>query len=229
MACHNVSMHPDIRNGWILALHHGVLELRAPGDASGQGLSVVGGHWNVPDGPASLRGQPLGRAIGSRARTAIDATAGLGMDAFVMAAMGLSVRAIERNDWVAALLTQAHAHALADPTTHAIAQRLSVEVGDARERLAVAAPVDVVLLDPMFPPKRKPSAKPPKAMQALAAVVGDDNDADELLALAVRVAMDRVVVKRPRHAPHLADVKPDWSVEGKLLRFDMYRGGAPAG
>jgi hypothetical protein len=37
-----------------------------------------------------------------------------------------------------------------------------------------------------------------------------------------------VIVKRPRHAPPLADLKPAWTIEGKLLRFDVYRGQAKA-
>ena len=99
---------------------------------------------------------------------------------------------------------------------------------DAREHLASHAPVDVVLLDPMFPAKRKPDAKPPKAMQALAAVVGADDDADALLVPALGVATQRVIVKRPRQAPPLAGLKPAWTIEGKLLRFDVYRGQAKA-
>ena len=107
-------MDPDARNGWQLAQHEGAVELRAPGDAPGRGLRADWSQLRLPDGASALRGQPLGRAVGSAAHTAIDATAGLGFDTFAMAAMGLQVRAIERNDWVLALLQQAHAWALAD-------------------------------------------------------------------------------------------------------------------
>jgi 16S rRNA (guanine1516-N2)-methyltransferase len=31
-----------------------------------------------------------------------------------------------------------------------------------------------------------------------------------------------VVVKRPRTAPPLADRKPDYSLDGKSVRFDVY-------
>ena len=171
-----------------------------------------------------MRGQPLGRSVGSQARTAIDATAGLGFDSFALAAMGLQVEAVEREAWVRAILESAHARASRDPELAAVAARIRIVAADAREHLAAHAPVDVVLLDPMFPAKRKADAKPPKAMQALAAVVGPDTDADALLEPALRIALQRVVVKRPRQAPPLAGLKPSWTIEGKLLRLDVYRG-----
>ncbi|NBP51568.1 MAG: 16S rRNA methyltransferase, partial [Actinobacteria bacterium] len=146
--------------------------------------------------------------------------------AFALAAIGLQVQAVEREPWVLALLERAHARASADATLASVAARMRIVAADAIEHLATHAPVDVVLLDPMFPAKRKPDAKPPKAMQALAAVVGPDEDADALLLPALRVAVQRVVVKRPRHAPPLGNLRPAWAIEGKVLRFDVYRGGA---
>ena len=217
-------MNPDARNGWRLGAHEGEPELLGPEDAPGRGLRADWRDLRVPGGLAALRGQPLGRAVGSGARTAIDATAGLGFDTFALAAIGLEVEAVERDPWVRTLLERARARASGDAALASIAARIKIHAADAREHLAMHAPVDVVLLDPMFPAKRKPDAKPPKAMQALAAVVGADEDADALLLPALAVATQRVVVKRPRHAPPLANLKPGWTIEGKLLRFDVYRG-----
>ena len=217
-------MNPDARNGWRFGTHGSEPELLAPDDAPGRGLRADWRELRVPGGLQALRGQPLGRAVGSAARTAIDATAGLGFDAFALAAVGLHVEAVEREPWVRALLEHAHARAAADAALAAIAARITLVAADAREHLAAHAPVDVVLLDPMFPAKRKPDAKPPKAMQALAAVVGSDDDADALLVPALAVATQRVVVKRPRQAPPLANLQPAWKIEGKLLRLDVYRG-----
>jgi 16S rRNA (guanine1516-N2)-methyltransferase len=219
-------VNPDARNGWRLGTHEGEPELLAPEDAPGRGLRADWRELRVPGGLQALRGQPLGRAVGSGARTAIDATAGLGFDAFALAAIGLQVKAVEREPWVRALLERAHSRAAADAALAPIAARVRIVAADARELLASHQPVDVVLLDPMFPAKRKSDAKPPKAMQALAAVVGADQDSDALLLLALTVARQRVVVKRPRQAPPLANLKPAWTIEGKLLRFDVYRGQA---
>jgi 16S rRNA (guanine1516-N2)-methyltransferase len=80
---------------------------------------------------------------------------------------------------------------------------------------------DVVYVDPMFP-LRKKSAKVKKQMQAFHAIVGTDPDADDLLANALAVAKYRVVVKRPTGAGFLAETKPNYSLEGKSTRYDIY-------
>lgn len=59
-------------------------------------------------------------------------------------------------------------------------------------------------------------------MQFFHEIVGADDDADELFERAMAVDVARVVVKRPRKAPVLADAKPHHSIEGKSLRFDVY-------
>jgi 16S rRNA (guanine1516-N2)-methyltransferase len=84
---------------------------------------------------------------------------------------------------------------------------------------------DMILLDPMFGGERG-AAKPSKEIQALAATVGADADADALLDMAIAAATKRVIVKRSRLAPPLAGRAPDWIIKGKLLRFDVYRAGA---
>jgi 16S rRNA (guanine1516-N2)-methyltransferase len=84
---------------------------------------------------------------------------------------------------------------------------------------------DMILLDPMFGGERG-AAKPSKEIQALAATVGADLDADALLDMAIASATQRVIVKRSRLAPPLSGRVPDWTIKGKLLRFDVYRAGA---
>jgi len=87
----------------------------------------------------------------------------------------------------------------------------------------------------MHPPRRKgPLAK--KAMREVREVVGDDEDAGELLALGLLAAGRRVVVKWPRTGPGLetrlprwwfaraegrAPVKPSGSVLGGATRWDV--------
>ena len=96
---------------------------------------------------------------------------------------------------------------------------------DAREwlgaRAGTAEAPDAVVIDPMFPPKKKKSALPRKEMVALREAVGADLDAAELLAAARACARQRVVLKRGDDAPELA--KPDWSIEGTTVRFDAWR------
>lgn len=79
---------------------------------------------------------------------------------------------------------------------------------------------DVVYLDPMFPPRRKGAEGKP--LRVLRQLVGDDDDAAELLRAARRLATRRVVVKRPLHGEPIAGEKPTTTHKGKSLRYDVY-------
>jgi 16S rRNA (guanine1516-N2)-methyltransferase len=102
-----------------------------------------------------------------------------------------------------------------------LADRFEIINADAREVLhGGSISPDAIYIDPMFPPKRKASALAKKEIRMVRRIVGDDEDASELLAVARRHA-PRVVVKRPTAAPPLAD-KPAMSIAGKLVRYDVY-------
>lgn len=165
-------------------------------------------------------GDPFRRAIGPADRHVADATAGLGGDAIHLAALRYRVTAVERNPIVSALAQ--------DGLRRARAERLVTDnpiwhTADARAMLPQLRPApDTVYLDPMFPAKRKKSAAVRKEMHLLRLLVGEARDVAELLALARRVATDRVVVKRPLDAAPLAP-DPSACYAGKLVRYDVYR------
>lgn len=172
------------------------------------------------------RRQMIGRAVGITSQThpvVVDATAGLGRDAFILAHLGCQVTMIERSELVHALLADGLARAARTPDF--ILPALTLVHADALAWLAACTEAerpDVVYLDPMFP-ERKKSAAVKKEMQLLAAVLSDPaEDAVALLAMARRVAKKRVVVKRPRHAPTLDATKPTMTYLGKSTRFDVY-------
>jgi 16S rRNA (guanine1516-N2)-methyltransferase len=175
------------------------------------------------------RGQLIARAcglVGGVTPSVVDATAGLGRDAFVLASLGARVLMIERVAAIHALLEDALARACRDAETTEIAQRLTLVHGDATRRLAdlVAdsgvAP-QVVHLDPMFPHREK-SALVKKEMRLFRLLAGDDDDAPRLLEAALDVATHRVVVKRPRKAPPIVGPAPRHVIEGKTSRYDLY-------
>jgi len=89
----------------------------------------------------------------------------------------------------------------------------------------VAAPEDqrpeVVFLDPMYPHRQK-SALVKKEMRLLRQLVGDDEDASDLLVTALARARRRVVVKRPRLAPTLTGPAPGFQIIAPNTRFDVY-------
>lgn len=154
-----------------------------------------------------------------------DATAGLLRDACVLAAAGASVRVAERSPIIAALIEDGLQRASAQPEMATLLSRLTFIQGDSLTALQALAGAenrpDVVCLDPMFPHREK-SALVKKEMRVFRTVVGEDEDADQLLAPALAAARKRVVVKRPKAAPPLANHKPSFVLEGKSGRFDIY-------
>lgn len=173
-----------------------------------------------------IRAERIARAVGlTRGRvTVVDATAGLGRDAFVLAALGGVVTALERCPVVAALLEDGLVRAVADPDLESIVPaRLRLVVDDARTYLSALEAdrrPEVVVLDPMFPARKK-SARVKKEMQLFQILVGPEPDAEELLEVARRTASRKVVVKRPVQAPPLAP-DPSASQKGKTVRWDVY-------
>jgi len=175
-----------------------------------------------PGSPSLSKKQPLVKAVGKKNQSVLDLTAGVGQDAFLLAVLGYRVEAAERNPILAALLEDALARALNTPALAAALEgRLLFSCEEGQSLLARSKPTDVVYLDPMFPPKRKRGALPRKEMRMVRALVGDDPDAGALFELALACARDRVVVKRPHHAPCLGP-SPDFEITGKLVRYDVY-------
>jgi 16S rRNA (guanine1516-N2)-methyltransferase len=171
------------------------------------------------------RRQPLGRAIGQRATHVVDATAGLGHDACLLACMGWKVVAIEQDPFIATLLklSVTDAHRAADLSA-TLSENLQVVCGDAAIELAKIPSPDVVYLDPMFEITRG-SALPRKPAQLLQTLApkpdcGSSHNTQTLFASATSAA-HRVVVKRPRGGPPLKD-DPALVFGGRLVRYDVY-------
>ncbi|MBF7730618.1 class I SAM-dependent methyltransferase [Pseudomonas sp. N040] len=171
-------------------------------------------------------GQMIAKAVGVQPGVrprVLDATAGLGRDAFVLATLGCPVALIERQPLVAALLEDGLRRAAADAEVAPIVARMQLHGADAIELMQAWAgePPQVIYLDPMFPHRDK-SAQVKKEMRLFRPLVGADVDAPALLAAALALATHRVVVKRPRKAPAVEGVKPAYALEGKSSRYDIY-------
>lgn len=171
-------------------------------------------------------GQMIARAIGIAPGIrpwVLDATAGLGRDAFVLAGLGCELVMIERQPVIAALLEDGLRRAALDLDTAAIAARMRLLIGDAITLMGAwqGDVPEVIHLDPMFPHRDK-SALVKKEMRLFRPLVGDDDDAPALLAAALQLASHRVVVKRARKAPPIAGPAPGYTLEGKSSRYDIY-------
>ena len=209
-------------------------------DEHGLGLQVTGKGAPGPvraefvTGKAGYRrehgggtGQLIAKAVGLQKTRkplhVLDATAGLGQDAFVLASLGCQVTLFERSPIIHALLSDGLARAALNEQSAPLAARMVLQPGNSIEWLGAAegGAADVIYLDPMFPHRDK-SALVKKEMQVFRTVVGDDDDSPELLAAALAVATYRVVVKRPRKAEPVSGPAPATRIEGKSSRYDIY-------
>ncbi|MGI6230187.1 MAG: class I SAM-dependent methyltransferase [Tractidigestivibacter sp.] len=165
------------------------------------------------------------RGVAAEQLRAIDATAGLGEDALLLAAAGFSVTMYERDPAMAALLEDALARAARDSRLADAVSRMELRKKDSIPellRLATSsedAP-DIVLLDPMFP-ERKKSAAVKKKLQLIQRLEAPCSDEAELLDAAIAAGPRKVLIKRPAKGPWLAGRKPSYSLSGKAIRYDV--------
>lgn len=171
------------------------------------------------------RKQPLAKAIGLKHNlcpTVLDATAGLGRDSFILAALGCTVLMVERSKITAALLKDGLERGKLTSGINSIIARLSLIEGDSRTLDHLPEAVDVISLDPMYPHRTK-SALVKKEMRLLRTIVGDDIDASTLLEWALNQNVSRIVVKRPKGAPAITGPNPTFVIKSKNSRFDVYK------
>lgn len=188
------------------------------------------------------RGQSIAKAIGLKQGLAppsvLDATAGLAKDAYVLACLGCRLTLLERSPVIVELINDAIERAKENEQFQKIIDRgfnvianssidylseLFHKLKDnlAKELLPQDIYPDVIYLDPMYPDRKK-SASVKKNMQILQTLLGKDEDTEELLNIALKVAKKRVVVKRPKAAENLSSIKPTYQVNSKKTRYDVY-------
>ncbi len=184
--------------------------------------------------------EPLLRAVGwkSTERQRIwDLTAGLGRDSALLYFAGLQVLMFERNPVLQTLLqyaltqlSQPAKYRDIDTTTEPYLYLMPQDAiaflqnRDHQETQMsdIAVPLaDVIYMDPMYP-ERKKSALVKKELRIIRNLVGADLDNELLLKNALTSGVPRVVVKRPKGAEFVADLKPSHSVESPNTRFDVY-------
>lgn len=185
-------------------------------------VDFVGGTLGYRRRHGGGRKQALAKAIGLKhgaTPTVVDATAGLGKDAFVLASLACHVKMLERSPVVAALLHDGLQRAETIITNH-----LSLIHHDAQDwlsKIQLFEVPDVIYLDPMYPHRQK-SALVKKEMRLFREIVGKDLDAPALLKTALARSARRVVVKRPKWATPLGDYKPSFCIKSEKTRFDVY-------
>ncbi|RAP35433.1 SAM-dependent methyltransferase [Legionella quinlivanii] len=176
------------------------------------------GYWQARKNEGKKQG--LVRACKPQAGLhIIDATAGWGRDAAVLASFGASVLMLERNPVIAALLEDA---LMRRDQVSENALHLTVLHCDAihfLNELKEEEYPDIIYIDPMHPVRQK-SALVKKDLQVLQQLIGSDYDANQLLQIARKRVRNKVVVKWPQSLPPLFPANSN--IPGKTIRFDVY-------
>jgi len=171
------------------------------------------------------RGQNLAKAVGMKSnknRTIIDATAGLGYDAFILASLGANVTLIERSKIMYNLLQEGISEAKSfGGEISGIISRMNLIFGDSKFILPDLLP-EVILIDTMYK-ERKKTALVKNDMRLVRDIVGSDSDYIQLIDVALNQASNRVVIKQPRYADQIDNIKPySHQILGKTIRYDVY-------
>ncbi|MEM7749344.1 MAG: class I SAM-dependent methyltransferase [Pseudomonadota bacterium] len=173
----------------------------------------------------AAQSHPLTKATGllrSPDLTIVDATAGLGRDAFLIASLGFEVTLIERSTRVYDILSQAmQAARETNAELSAIVDRMTLLSGDAQDLLPDLN-ADIVMVDPMHP-ERTSSALVKQEMRTLRDIVGSDPDSMALVETALATARKRVVLKWPLRAALPDELRrPTFTLSGKTVRYDVF-------
>ena len=196
-------------------------------DTLGKSLvcDFVGGAVNHRLRFGGGRGQDLARAAGLKPGVnphIIDATAGLGRDAFLLASLGAKVTLIERSPFMYDLLQEGMDRARkTGGITAGVRARMRLIKGDSISLLPCLAP-EIVLVDPMHPARQK-SALVKAEMRQIREIVGVDEDQSDLMKVALATASKRVVLKWPAKAAPMAGLLPcSHQIIGKSTRYDVF-------
>ena len=171
------------------------------------------------------RGQNLAKAIGikfNKNRNIIDATAGLGYDSFILASLGAKVTLIERSQKMHELLQNGINEGISfGGEIEKIIKRMELLFGDSKDILPKLTP-EVIMIDTMYK-ERKKTALVKNNMRLVREIVGPDTDYIELLEVALNCAKNRVVLKQPRYAEPIKDIKKcSHQIIGKTIRYDIF-------
>lgn len=160
------------------------------------------------------------RIRGKASVTVLDAAAGMGEDALILAASGCHVIMYEKDPVIAALLRDTLNRASGVSFLADIINRMELHEGDSIEAMSnMEKDVDVIYLDPMFPEKKKHSLTK-KKFQLLHYLERPCEEEDRLLQAAIEAEPARIVIKRPLKGPWLAGHKPAYTYKGKAIRYD---------
>ncbi len=174
------------------------------------------------------RQEMLAKALGLKKNpeaNILDATAGMGREAFLLSSWGAAVTAVEQSAVLFVLLKDAMSYFKKSSLIQS-SFYLDIRYGRSEhylEGLEKDKYPDMIYIDPMFPERQK-SALVKSEMRVLKKLVGNEQTSyDKLMMVALKKVKNRVVVKRPANADCLGYVKPAYQMISGKYRFDIYK------
>ncbi len=156
--------------------------------------------------------EPLAKSLkikGGGERHIADLTCGTGKDAMLLLSFGAKVTLFERNPIVYLLAF--------DALRRLENENVTLFFGSIQQDMM--SQFDALYYDPMYPEKKKKSAKARKEMEVFKEVVGADEDHIEFLKNLIE-SHAHVVIKRPMNKGPLFSSQISYS--GKTTRYDLY-------
>ena len=155
-------------------------------------------------------------------RNIVDATAGLGYDSFILASLGAKVTLIERSEKMYKILQNGFNEGVSfGGGIKNIINRMNLLFGDSKDVLPKLSP-EVIMIDTMYKDRKK-TALVKNNMRLVRDIVGPDSDYIELLEVALSCAKNRVVLKQPRYADQINEIrKCSHQILGKTIRYDIF-------
>jgi 16S rRNA (guanine1516-N2)-methyltransferase len=176
--------------------------------------------------------QNIAKAVGLKSISTprvLDATTGMGKDAYLLASMGCQLDMLERSAVIYRLLQDGFRRGeSAVEEVRECLSRMHLSCADFFDldihQVRKAQKYDVVYLDPMFPVRGKngKGAKVKKEIFALQKLLGHDDESLDWLGRARELAGKRIVVKRAKLSSFLNGEKPDIQFKGSSSRYDVY-------
>ncbi|MFL2706632.1 MAG: class I SAM-dependent methyltransferase [Gammaproteobacteria bacterium] len=151
----------------------------------------------------------------------IDLTAGFGKDSLEISKSVncKSLLLLEKEAWVFELLVDGIKKASSPRAINLLKKFRTLNADNLGFLESQNSAFDLIYIDPMFLGVQKSKAK--KHMQALRDLSTSINQ-PTLLKKSIDSANYRVVVKRHKNMEYLEDITPSRSVEGKVVRYDIY-------
>ena len=129
---------------------------------------------------------------------------------------------IERSEEMHVLLAQGMKRAVNEGGKfREIIGRMTLLKGDAKDLLSGLSP-ETILIDPMHPPRNN-AALVKRELRQVREIVGTDDDAADLVRVALKHAGNRVVLKWPAKADPIPGIQAcSHQIIGKSTRYDVF-------